>query len=313
MGFMDHADDLSMLHSEDLIANYYYFRGFVEKVSIRANRLLELADELYALAPIRHLSLVGVPASLDDLAASPHLARIRSLSLPELHPDDAFTDESLIRFLSSPHLRNLVHLRLGGHPALTAVAHQFLVTAPTLPRLSNIELYSGQITCWAEPITINNSSSRLTYFEQVIQGFPKTADLRDTPIPVALRPEDWIVELERKLGYQPILHPELHYGRYYVDIEAVTASPIADDPAVMALRGRPVPDPGPKPSLMERRRQGVCAICGCPDLTYLPPPGDLDAPSPNPYDNPYLPPAGFDVCDRCGTQWRADAWPERER
>jgi len=300
-----HSHDLRLLLSESLIGDPTFYRGFVERVSVRAGRFLEIAEELFSLAPIRHLSLIGVPGVVDDLAASPHLARIRSLSLGRYSTDDELTDDTLARFLTSPHLGNIVHLRLGGQARLTARGHERVVTAPTLPRLSNFEVYTGVLTCWAEPVHENYDASKLSYFERVIEKPATTGDLRDTPRPVVLRPEDWIVDLERRLGYVPCVHPEEHYGRYIVDIEAVTAHPIALDPAVMARRGQPVPDPGPKPSLMERRRQGLCAICGSASFAYEP--GHSDA-----YSDP-IGLAGIFECQRCGTRWYADQWPEKRR
>src|SRR6188474_1207248 len=65
----EHLYDLDLLLSEGLIGEPMFFRGFVERVSARAHRFLEIADELFSLAPIRHLALIGVPAVVDELAA----------------------------------------------------------------------------------------------------------------------------------------------------------------------------------------------------------------------------------------------------
>lgn len=310
----EHDYDLGLLLSEGLIGNPTFYRGFVERVSVRADRFLEIADELLSLAPIRHLSLIGVPTVLDALAASPHLSRIRSLSLPQLSAEDAFTDDLLARFLASRYLGNIAHLRLGRQEQLTPHAYEHVVTASTLPRLSNFEVYTGVLTCWAEPVHENYDASKLSYFERVIEKPAATGDLRDTPKPVVLRPEDWIVDLERKLGYVPCVHPEEHYGTYIVDIEAVTAHPISLDHEIMARRGQPVPDPGPKPSLMQRRREGRCAICGSASLTFER--GPMLPPDFEPYGNPMgsqvptVNPHGVWICDRCGTRWNSENWPE---
>jgi hypothetical protein len=58
----------------------------------------------------------------------------------------------------------------------------------------------------------------------------------DTPIP-AMRTKDWITTLERAIGYVPCVHPEDHYGRDVVDIEAIVEHPIALDARIMARRG----------------------------------------------------------------------------
>jgi hypothetical protein len=133
---------------------------------------------------------------------------------------------------------------------------------------------------------------------------PESGDLRDTPKHVILRPEDWIVQLERRLGYLPCVHPEDQYGRYRPDPAAVIDHPIARDPAIATRRGEPVPDPGPKPSLMERRRQGLCALCGSSEFDYEP--GREDA-----YSDP-MGLAGIYACRRCGTRWFRDQWPEMQ-
>lgn len=58
----------------------------------------------------------------------------------------------------------------------------------------------------------------------------------DTPIPV-MRTKEWIAALERAIGYVPCVHPEEHYGRDFVDIDAIVAHPIARDAHIMARRG----------------------------------------------------------------------------
>lgn len=297
--------DLELMMMEGLVGWLGFYRGFVEDVSMRAHRFLELAEEVFSLAPVRHLGLIEVPASVAALAASPHLARMRSLALVALEPDAAnlLTDDMIDRLLDSPYLGNVTHLRLGGQLALTPRAYQRIATAESLPMLSNFEVYTdGSATIWQEKIEPSYDESSLTYFQRVLESYPSTQDLRDTPRPVPLRPEDWIVELERALGYVPCVHPEEHYGRYLVDVEAVTAHPIAADPAVMARRGQPVPDPGPKPSLMARRQRGECAICGGAAFSFTP-----DAPEP--YGQ-----SGFDgllTCARCGSRWYSSQWPEQ--
>jgi uncharacterized protein (TIGR02996 family) len=303
-----HGYDLELLMMEGLIGHPAFYRGFVEDVVMRTHRFLELADELFSLAPIRHIGLVDAPASIAALAASPHLARMRSLTiatLDEHHDAHLLTDDMIERLLDSPYLGNIAHLRLGGQTKLTQRSYERIVTAKSLPMLSNFEVYTdGSSSIWQETIRPNFDQGHLTYFQRVMKHYPQTQDLRDTPKSVVLRSEDWIVELERALGYVPCVHPEEHYGHYIVDVEAVVAHPIAADPAVMARRGQPVPDPGPKPSLMERRRRGHCAICDSPELTFVPDPtsdADLYA---GPGDR------GTITCARCGTVWDASQWPE---
>lgn len=218
-------DDLDALISRGLVGWPQVYRGFVERVGVRARRFLEIAEQLFSLAPIRHLVMIGVPEVVDQLAACPHLRRIRSLSLTRYGWDDDLIDDVLRRLIASPHLGNLVHLRLVHQQALTRRAYESIVTAPTLPRLSSLEVYAPPVR-WdpQEPgmYDLRGRSERIIVY--------------DTPIP-ALRRKDWIAPLERAIGYVPCVHPEDHYGRDIADLEAIVEHPIALDARVMARRG----------------------------------------------------------------------------
>ena len=180
-----------------------------------------------------------------------------------------------------------------------------IISAPEFPdvlrRLSLFDIPAKVLSCWAEPVEVWSNEGRkdtLTYWERVIRSPPKSGDLRDTPVPCIQRPEDWIVELEHELGYQPCLHPEDHYGRYRPALEVAIEHPIALDSAIMALRGAPVTDLGPKPSLMARRAHGQCAICGSEQLSYEPGPKNI-------YDDPFGEALATLTCSKCGTGWYA--------
>jgi uncharacterized protein (TIGR02996 family) len=218
-------DPLDSLVSRGLVGCPQVYRGFVERVGVRGSRFLEIAEELFSLAPVRHLVLIGVPVVVDELAACPHLGRIRSLSLTRYGEEDDLTDDVLRRLVASPHLAQLAHLRLVHQRQLTPRAYEDVVTAPTLPRLSSFEVYEP-VTSWGhqEPATYDPRGR----FERMI--------VYDTPIP-ATRPKGWIAALEHAIGYAPCLHPEDHYGRDLVDIEAIVEHPIALDERIMARRG----------------------------------------------------------------------------
>jgi hypothetical protein len=221
------VDELASLIAPGLVGWPQIYRGFVERVAMRAGRFLELADELFRLAPIRHLVLICVPEVVDHLAASPHLARIRSLSLPRHSGADELSDAVLARLLASPHLGQLAHLRLVHQHALTARAYEQIATAKTLPELSHVEIYAPLRRGAPEP-AIDDPLGRA---ERMIAY--------DTPIR-AILPKAWIGELERAVGYVPCVHGREHYGRDFIDIEAVVAHPIARDTRVRARRGQVV-------------------------------------------------------------------------
>jgi len=218
-------DNLDALISLGVVGWPQVYRGFVERVAVRARRFLGIAEELFRRAPIRHLVVIGVPEVVDQFAACPHLDRIRSLSLTRYSREDDLTDDVLRRLIASPHLANLAHLRLVHQPALTGQAYENTVTARTLPRLSSLEVYGPPVR-W-------NPQEAATYDPR---GRSERIFLYDTPIS-AMREKDWIAPLERAIGYVPCVHPEDHYGRDIVDLEAIVEQPIALDERVMARRG----------------------------------------------------------------------------
>jgi hypothetical protein len=116
-------DDFHALISQGLVGWPQVYRGFVERVGVRALRFLALAGELFRIAPIRHLVVIGVPEVVDELAACPHLDRIRSLSLTRYGREDDLTDDMLRRLIASPHLGNLAHQRLVNQARLTRRAY----------------------------------------------------------------------------------------------------------------------------------------------------------------------------------------------
>ena len=111
-----------------LVAGCAFLRGFVELVALDATRFLSIAPALYKLAPIRHLDLSGVKPVAAALFASPHLARIESLSLLRNSLDDA--DVELLA--NSPNLGHLTWLDLGLN-AITAAGLDSLAASTRLP------------------------------------------------------------------------------------------------------------------------------------------------------------------------------------
>jgi uncharacterized protein (TIGR02996 family) len=293
--------EIRWLESDQIVGEVRVHRGFVESVAITAGNLMNLADELFAAAPIRFLDLIDVNRAVDDLAHWRGLARMRALTFPVYGDDDLLTDASIDRLLESPYLTGVRAIRLIGQTKLTRAAYRRILTAPTLPQLSLFDIPAKVLTCWAEPIPVwsnERPKGTLSFFERAITAPPASGDLRDTPILCPQRPEDWIIELEHELGYQPYLHPEDYYGRYHVALEVPIEHPIALDAAVMARRGQPVADRDAKTSLMQRRAEGKCAICGCDQFEP-----ERGPPDPNPYS--YDPNPGLESlnCKQCGTKW----------
>ena len=105
----------------DLVDKFYFRRGFVEHIKVEASVFLQIAETLYGLAPIRHLTLTGAHAVANDLFASPHLSRIVSIALEHC----GLTDDDAVRMAASPHLSRVRWLVLGwneiGRPGLDAI------------------------------------------------------------------------------------------------------------------------------------------------------------------------------------------------
>jgi uncharacterized protein (TIGR02996 family) len=91
-----------------LVDRYSFDRGFVELVALPARRFLELARQLYALSPIRHLDLTDVRPVIHELFSSPSLEPLRSLSLQNCK----LTDKEIEILAASPFLKQLRWLSL---------------------------------------------------------------------------------------------------------------------------------------------------------------------------------------------------------
>jgi uncharacterized protein (TIGR02996 family) len=108
-------------------------RGFVALVRIGARALLRHALELFALAPIQHLTLASLDDAAEELFSSPHLARIRSLRLDRV----GLRDEDLAWLAASPHLGELRWLWIGNN-RVTRAGADALAASTALPSLGYV-------------------------------------------------------------------------------------------------------------------------------------------------------------------------------
>ena len=143
-------ESLLPLYEEGLIDDRIFFRGFIEHVAIRASRFLEIADELYSRAPIRHLTLTyckGVDHTdtglWKELLASPQLERIRSLRIPARSVyGNRYTrlnrlDNADMEVLAaSTRLRGLRCLDLSDETYINQPGLDALASSPNVPRLN---------------------------------------------------------------------------------------------------------------------------------------------------------------------------------
>jgi len=114
----------------ELVDGWVFRRGFVEEVTLPAARFLATAPELFRRAPVLHLTLTAIKPVAAELFASPHLDRIRSLSLRKAELGDA--EAALLA--RSPHLGNLAWLDLGRNH-IGRLGLEALAASDRLPRL----------------------------------------------------------------------------------------------------------------------------------------------------------------------------------
>jgi len=205
-----------------LISDEQRFRGFVEHVAIKARRFLEIADELYSLAPIRQLTITYCKGFdhqdkglLKALLDSPHLDRIRALELPvrQFGRDNEYTrlnvldDEDIEQLAASQHLRGLRYLMLEDQSSLTERAYDALASSANLPELSAVvhDLHRYWFPAW---------------FRGAHLGEEKR-ELEQRPLARCA------AALEARYGRIPWLHVAETYGTETPDIEAVIEHPIA--------------------------------------------------------------------------------------
>jgi uncharacterized protein (TIGR02996 family) len=142
-------------------------RGFVARLGTTPTKFLARADEVMKAAPIQHLTLSNAGYKLDELLASPHLARLRSLAMPHNRlRDEAIAGAAALPSLSgltsldltrnrfriegataiaqSPHLGKLERLVLSGN-RIHDRGPEALAGSPHLANLKRLELVDCQI------------------------------------------------------------------------------------------------------------------------------------------------------------------------
>jgi uncharacterized protein (TIGR02996 family) len=118
-----------------LVRGLEFRRGFVEWVRLDAAALTARADELFRLAPLRHLDLYLDAEQGEAVADCPYLSRLDALDV--YSPDGA----GLTPLLASPHLAGLRSLRLRNPGAEGLGA----LLAACLPELSVLRLNTGSL------------------------------------------------------------------------------------------------------------------------------------------------------------------------
>ena len=172
-----YSPELARLATERVIAARGFARGLVEHVTMSARDFLDHAEDVFARAPIRFLTLTHLEDLATHIAASPWLTRLRALRLPqresrptldparrsegaELMAVNAIDDAALSALCESPHLGALEYLDLEGHGAISVITWgRLALAAPHLrwvtgaPRRGEVmtEDAGYELTRWVEP------------------------------------------------------------------------------------------------------------------------------------------------------------------
>lgn len=114
-----------------LVDGFEFNRGFVELVKLTARDFLDHAKQLFDIAPIYHLELTNVATDADELFASSHLERMRSLRM-----DNCGLNDSHLQLLAaSPHVAKLRWLSIRENEiGMTGI--EALVKSPHLKQLA---------------------------------------------------------------------------------------------------------------------------------------------------------------------------------
>jgi uncharacterized protein (TIGR02996 family) len=110
-------------------------RGFVEGVRMRADAFVRHADELFTRAPLRRLDLEDTPAEPGDLAACPHLARLRALAVPSC--------DLLLTLLAASRLTELRELQVRDYLSAGHDPRLLKNSARILKHLESVRLPRG--------------------------------------------------------------------------------------------------------------------------------------------------------------------------
>jgi len=123
--------------------SWTFQRGFVECVRLEAAEFPRLAQELFSQFPIRELELRNVQGNrqvLEAIAASPYLARVRTLRFtPAPFHHEGLGDHGVATLLRSPFLTNLRELSLE-RQRLSNDAIAMLANCPALSGLTSLQI-----------------------------------------------------------------------------------------------------------------------------------------------------------------------------
>lgn len=129
-------------HLRDLVLEADFRRGVLDAVAVDAAAFLAKGEELFRRVAVRRVRLRDLTAVLEELLASPLLARVRELDLC----DNALGNEGVRLAASSPHLRELEVLDLG-YNGIDDAGVRLLARSSSLPAMTALSLgFNERIT-----------------------------------------------------------------------------------------------------------------------------------------------------------------------
>jgi uncharacterized protein (TIGR02996 family) len=113
-----------------------FARGFVDRLSMRAEVFLKGADELFAAIPLRALRPLDVWGVWEQFLASPQLSRLRALDLHKL----PLNRKNAALLAGCQHLASIHELNLGANRTIRAEGLYDLLESPYLRELRTLHL-----------------------------------------------------------------------------------------------------------------------------------------------------------------------------
>jgi Leucine Rich Repeat (LRR) protein len=153
-------------------------RGFVDEITIKADLFLQKAGEIYRVAPVLHVRFREAAGRGAALAASPHLARLRSLSFDA----NGISDDDVVALAAAESVERLRYLDLTRNN-LTSRGLEAICASPHL---------KGLIFCSVAFNDCPDPVDRREYYNE--------SQFEWVPTPIGK-------ELEAKHGPLPWLHP----------------------------------------------------------------------------------------------------------
>jgi uncharacterized protein (TIGR02996 family) len=155
----DRADELLAGHIEEWLgpvgsqtSRWRFRRGFVEYAAVECERFPDVAEEMFASWPLRHLRLQGTDGDYAEndgiivATRSPWLARLAGLTV--YCDADSLSNDAVAALVDCPHLANLRELDLNGHDpgqGIGPAGVRLLVASPHLRNLTSLRLRWQQI------------------------------------------------------------------------------------------------------------------------------------------------------------------------